>query len=355
MRLLFRNKEITSILSVLPSKEVNFEDEMENYNFSKSQSLKLKKVMGYNKKRVADEGVTSTDLCVFGLNYLIKNNLVKKKDIDAIIFVSQSPDYLMPPSSNIIQKRIDLHEDIICMDINQGCAGFIIGMIQSFMLLEQDSINKVVLLNADVLSPIVSKYDRNSNPLIGDGASVTIVESSHIKNKIYCNIKMNGNGAYALHIPAGGARNPKSEETSKMYKDSKGNLRSKNNLVMRGDEVFNFVQAEVPDLINDILAYSNLDKSDIDYYLFHQPNKFMLNKLADKIGIEREKMPSNIVENFGNSSGATIPINTVYNTCKEILKRNLNVCFSGFGVGLSWGSIIMTLNKNLLMKSINYK
>lgn len=355
MRFFFKNKKITSVLSVLPQNEISFEDEIGNYNFSFNQSLKLKSVMGYDKKRVALAGVTSSDLCLAGVEHLINEGVLKKEEIDAIIFVSQSPDYIMPPTSNIIQGKLQLKEDIICIDINQGCAGYIIGLIQSFMFLEQKAINKVVLLNADVLSPKVSKKDRNSNPLIGDGAAVTIIEKTTDDTNIFCSLKMNGAGAFALHIPAGGSRMPISEETGELNEDSHGNLRSKNHLVMKGDEVFNFVQSEVPSLINDVLEYSKLSKDEIDYYLFHQPNKFMLNKLADKIGVDRAKMPANIVENFGNASGATIAINMAFNISEKIKETSMKVCFSGFGVGLTWGAIIMELSKNTYIKTINYK
>jgi 3-oxoacyl-[acyl-carrier-protein] synthase-3 len=355
MRFFFKNKKITSVLSILPQNEISFEDEIGNYNFSVNQSLKLKSVMGYDKKRVALAGVTSSDLCLAGVEHLINEGVLKKEEIDAIIFVSQSPDYIMPPTSNIIQGKLQLKEDIICIDINQGCAGYIIGLIQSFMFLEQKAINKVVLLNADVLSPKVSKKDRNSNPLIGDGAAVTIIEKTTDDTNIFCSLKMNGAGAFALHIPAGGSRMPISEETGEFSEDSHGNLRSKNHLVMKGDEVFNFVQSEVPGLINDVLEYSKLSKDEIDYYLFHQPNKFMLNKLADKIGVDRAKMPANIVENFGNASGATIAINMAFNISEKIKEASMKVCFSGFGVGLTWGAIIMELSKNTYIKTINYK
>ena len=123
---------------------------------------------------------------------------------------------------------------------------------------------------------------------------------------------------------------------------------------MKGDQVFNFVQAEVPGLIEDVLDYSKLQKSDIDYFLFHQPNKFMLHKLADKIGISRDKMPSNIVENFGNASGATIPINIAFNLPEIIKEKSLKVCLSGFGVGLAWGAITIDLKNDLYIKTINY-
>ncbi len=178
MNFKFQNKRISGILSVLPRNEIKFEDEMDNYNFSREKSMKLKIAMGYNKHRIVEPGVAVSDLCVFGMEYLFKNNYLKKEEIDALILVTQSPDYFMPPTSNVIQGKLELKHDMLCMDINQGCAGFEIGLLQSLMLLDQKAINKVVLLNADILSVKVSKRDRNSNPLIGDGASITIIERS---------------------------------------------------------------------------------------------------------------------------------------------------------------------------------
>ena len=185
MKFSFENKKISGILTVVPKNVVKFDDEISNYNFSEKQTKKLKLIMGYEEKRVAPEGVCSSDLCEYGMNYLFDNNLLKRDEIDALIMVTQSPDYFMPATSNILHGKLGLKKDIVCLDICQGCCGFIIGLIQAFMLLEQKNINKVVLLNADVLSPKVSKRDRNSNPLIGDGASITVIEKSDKKEQIY--------------------------------------------------------------------------------------------------------------------------------------------------------------------------
>jgi 3-oxoacyl-[acyl-carrier-protein] synthase III len=343
MNLKFQNKKITGILTILPKNEVKFEDEMDNYNFSAAKSLKLKMTMGYDKHRIVEDGVTISDLCVHGLNYLFDNELLRKEDIDVLVLVTQSPEYFMPPTSNVIQGKLGLKQDMICLDINQGCAGFEIGLFQSFMLLEQCEINKVVLLNADILSQKVSKRDRNSRPLIGDGASVTIVERSETPNTIYANIKMDGTAFDTLIIPAGGFKTPSTTETAEMVEDQNGNFRAKDHLVMKGDQVFNFVQTEVPSMIADLLEYSCCQKESVDYFMFHQPNKFMLQKLADKIGIPQSKVPNNIVENFGNASGVTVPTAITFNLGNRLTTESLLICLAGFGVGLTWASIIMRL------------
>lgn len=341
----FKNKKITGILCVVPSQEVTFEDEMSNYSFSLAQSRKLAKVMGYKKHRIAKEDQTGADFSLHGLNYLFKQGLLCKDDIDALLFVSQTPDYIMPPTSNVLQGKLQLKSDMICMDINQGCAGFEVGLLQAFMLLDQPAIKKVVLLNAEVLSHKVSKYDRNSFPLIGDAAAITIIEHCDEDVEIPLTLKMDGTGAFAIQIPAGGARLPHSEETSKMVADEAGNLRSLDNLIMKGDDVFNFVQREVPPMIMHLMDISATHVDDIDWYMFHQPNKFMLNKVADAINVPREKMPANIVENFGNSSGVTVPLVIAYNIAEQLEKESLRVCVAGFGAGLTWSAALLELGK----------
>jgi 3-oxoacyl-[acyl-carrier-protein] synthase-3 len=354
LKFTFHNKRISGVLTVLPQKEATFEEEMDNYNFSPAKSLKLKMAMGYKKHHIVEENTNVSDLCVFGINFLLNNNLIKKEDISALILVTQSPEHFMPPTSNIIQGKLDLGRDVLCLDINQGCAGFIIGLTQAYMLLEQPNIKKVILMNADVLSRKVSKQDRNSYPLIGDAAGLTIVERSEKPTTIHAVVNMDGKGAYILQIPAGGFKLPCNTETAEMKEDDNGNFRCLENLVMEGDKVFNFVQTEVPPMIEELLTISGKKADDIDYYLFHQPNKFMLNKLADKIGVPREKMPANIVENFGNASSASIPTNISFNLGENALTNTYQVCFSGFGVGLTWAAMEQELGKLMFNKIIYY-
>lgn len=354
MNFRYRNKRISGILTVLPKNEVAFEDEVENYNFSVKQSMKLKKVMGYDKHRIVDEDTCVSDLCIFGLKHLIDKGLLEKDEIDALILVTQTPDYFMPPTSNVIQGELGLKQDMICLDINQGCAGYLVGLMQAFDLLEHDSVKKVVLLNGDVLSRRTSKQDRNSYPLIGDAASVTIVERDSRDTAVYANIKMDGSGSKALIIPAGGIKMPATAETGKLEMDEAGNYRSLDNLRMNGEAVFNFVITEVPPLVDSLLEEAEFSKDKVDYFMFHQPNRFMLQKLADKMDVPHEKLPSNIVENFGNSSGATIPTNITFNLGEKLLEDSYKICLAGFGVGLTWASMLMEIGELEFCNIIEY-
>jgi 3-oxoacyl-[acyl-carrier-protein] synthase-3 len=354
MHLKFKNKKITGILSVLPSNEINYLDEIGNYNFSEKQSIKLGKIMGYGSRRIVDSNTSVSDLCTFGLNYLFDNNLLDKNSFQSIVLCTQSPDHFIPATSNIIAGNLNLSDDVICLDINQGCAGFEVGLMQSFMLLDTGAINKVVLLNADVLSKKVSIKDRNSRPLVGDGASITIIENCENHETIDIFLKMDGSGALSLQIPAGGFKLPSDEKTSELVQDAAGNYRSLNDLVMKGDEVFNFVQTKVPELLYEMFEKLKIDKSFFDYYFFHQPNKFMLEKLAEKLEIPYEKMPNNICEKYGNGSNNTVPLTICENLGKSSLKGSYNVCLGGFGVGLTWSLIKCKLENLDFCEIINY-
>jgi 3-oxoacyl-[acyl-carrier-protein] synthase-3 len=339
----FRGKRISGVLALVPRREGSFLEEMENFNFPKNRSLKLAEVMGYDKHRLVVSGVCVSDLAVFALQHLFAQGLLHADEIDALVLVTQTPDHFMPPTSSIIQGRLNLKRDMLCLDINQGCAGFIVGLIEGFLLLEQEAIRKVVLINADVMSRKTSPRDRNSYPLIGDAASITIIERDAMDSVIHANLKMDGARNEALMIPAGGMRMPSTPATALFDDVGDSNFRAKDHLRMDGSAVFNFVQVEVPPMIENLLAAAGESIDEVDWFVFHQPNRFMLQKLADKMRISHAKMPSNVVEHFGNSSGVTIPVALAFNLSSRIVVEQFRVCLAGFGVGLTWGSMLLRL------------
>jgi 3-oxoacyl-[acyl-carrier-protein] synthase-3 len=344
LNFVFQNRRISGLLAIVPANERSFVEEMANFNFPPARSLKLKQVMGYDKHRLVDGPVCASDLACFGMEHLFRNGSLDAQEIDALYVVTQSPDYFMPPTSSVIQGRLGLKQDMFCMDINQGCAGYMIGLFQAFLLLDQPSVRKVVLINVDVMSRKVSPKDRNSYPLIGDAAAITVIERSGDATPIHANLKMDGTRREALMIPAGGFRLPSSCETAVLVDDGENNLRAQDHLRMDGSAVFNFVQVEIPPLIDDLLKTANAKPEDVDYFLFHQPNRFMLQKLAEAMKVPFEKMPSNIVEHYGNSSGVTIPLAIAHNLRERLLHgTTIQACLAGFGVGLTWASMLMPL------------
>ena len=354
MNFTFHRKRIAGILTIVPANERSFVEDMKNFNFPEARSLKLKQVMGFDKHRVVTPGVCVSDLAVAGLEHLFKNGLLDRAGFDALILVTQTPDHFMPPTSNIIQGRLNLKHDLLCLDINQGCAGFIIGLIQAYMLLEQETVRRVVLINADVLSRKTSPKDRNSYPLIGDAASITVIERDPEDSVIHANLKMDGTRNEALMIPAGGLRLPSSPETAALEDVGDHNLRAKDHLRMDGSAVFNFVQTEVPEQIENLLATVGVPLEKGDYILSHQANRFMLEKLADKLKLPYAKMPSNIVEHFGNSSGVTIPLVITFNLAAHLRQNRSQVVLASYGVGLTWSTMLLELGGLAFCEMIEY-
>ena len=337
----FKGKKITSMLGILPETVSCFDDEVDNYSFPPKQTLRLKKVMGYDRHRIAKDTSTVSDFAVYGLKYMLDNGWIRREEIGAVVIVTLCPDYFVPHISNLVQAKCDLDKDVICLDIAQGCCGFLVGLMQAFMLLDHVD-KKVVLINADVLSHKVSKKDRNDYPLIGDGAAITIVENG-VNDEIYYEMNTDGKRADALIIPAGGFRMPSTSETAVMVDQGDGNFRSLDNMSMNGSEVFSFVQTEVPTILSEAFKREGKSKDDFDWFFFHQPNRFMLQKLAEKAELPFEKLPMNLVENFGNPSGASIPLTAIFNCSKDLQEKNNRCCLSAFGSGLAWGVMFINI------------
>lgn len=345
LKTIFKNKKISGIVGLLPQNKYYFDDEINNYNFPEKQTKRLKKIMGYETHRIVKNTSYSSDLCIYGMRYLLENKIINKEEIGAIVVVTLSPDYFLPHISDIIHGVFDFDENVIGIDISQGCCGYLLGLMQSFMLLNQINDKKVVLFNVEVLSKKVSKNDRNDYPLIGDAAAVTVLENANNCNDIFFTLKNDGKRRDALKIPAGGFRLPNNTNTGKLVDIGDGNLRALDHMHMDGTAVFNFVQEEVPKCIDDILNYSCLRKEDIDYFLFHQPNMFMLQKLREKLSIPEEKLFVDLVKKYGNSSGPTIPLVITDHLSNEMKNKMQKCCLSAFGSGLTWGGLVMDLGK----------
>ncbi|MDR0605451.1 MAG: ketoacyl-ACP synthase III [Bacteroidales bacterium] len=350
----FFNNAITGMLAVMPNKEIRFEDEMINFNFTEKSSLKLAKTMGLKSRRIVEKDITSSDLCVYGINYLIEQGLLKKEEISAIIYISQTPDYIQPPTSNVIQGKLNLNYDVVCMDINQGCAGFVLGLFQSFCLMNVIKEGKIILLNAETPSLVMSLKDRSSTPLLGDAAAITIIEKTQIVEKTQIKVKNDGKRFDSLYIPAGGFRMRCSEKTRIEKLQPDGNYRSLENPTMKGDDVYNFTVNEVVGLLEEMIKDSDFNKEEIDYYMLHQPNQFILKQMTKKMNIPEEKMPNNIVGLFGNSSGAALPVNIIYNLGNLLEKKKLKIILSGFGIGLAWNAAALEMGNMKFCKMIGH-
>ena len=340
----FDNVDFKGIIAAIPRNFVetdSYEDK-----FGASTVKKFKKAVGVLKRPVAIPEQTTSDLCYAAADKLIEHLSWDRDTIDAIVFVTQTPDYFLPASACVLQHRLGLSEECLAFDINLGCSGYIYGAYVACSLI-QGGIRRVLLLTGDVLNTKKSDDDRSVAMLFGDAGTATALEVTSNKKTNFL-LRTDGSGFKHFIIPAGALRNPNgSHELSEW---GVGINRNDFHIYMNGAEIFNFsvnkpVYAHI-DFINNF----KLDENDIDLFIFHQANKFIIDGIAQRLSIPAEKVPISI-DRFGNTNSATIPL-TIVDACASRTNENLKMVLNGFGVGLSWGVMSIEINTNICLPII---
>jgi 3-oxoacyl-[acyl-carrier-protein] synthase-3 len=276
---------------------------------------------------------------------------IDRTSIDMLIFLSQLPDYRIPATSPSLQDRLGLSKNTACFDISLACSGYVYALSNAFSYASQNGINRVLLLVGETFSKIVSEQDKVNAPLYGDAGTASIIEKAE-NSESFFSLYSDGSGYKSIMIEAGGARCPVDINNILPVEAEDGNRRAKNQVFMDGLEVFNFTLKVVPKSINDILSYSGKDINQIDYFLFHQANRFMIDFFVKKLKIDTERVPISL-DTFGNVSSPTIPL-TIVSRLYNKLKTNNQILLSGFGAGLSWGAAIVNLENCHISKLIEY-
>ena len=324
------NVKISGIVSSVPK------DVIKNRNLdlflNEQEAEKFISVTGIEEKRHAGIDECTSDLCYFAAEELIKSLKWNKEDIEILIMVTQTPDYLAPNTSIILQDRLGLPKSCICFDVPLGCSGYVYGLSIISQFLQNGGFKKGILLVGDTLSKQCSSLDKSTFPLFGDAGCATAVEFKEGSEMLY-NLWSDGSGYNSIIVPDGGYRSPVNENSFKQEKDLDGNVRSRVNTFMNGTEVFSFGISEVPKEIKSFFEYFNLDAKNIDYSFFHQANKFMNEMIRKKVGFSKEQVPYSLGK-FGNTSSATVPL-TISSIGENVKGKNVLMC--GFGVGLSIG------------------
>lgn len=338
----FSGVKISAIASCVPKNII--ENDFFGEILSGKELRLFEKTVGIKERRWVSKDVTASDLGYKAAVDLLENYDLDKSEISCLIFLSQTPDYKIPFTSNILQDRLKLNKEILCLDINAGCAGFIQGLSTSFALAKSlKKGGKVLFIIAETLSKILSKKDRSTTMLFGDGASAILIENNEdSKVESFFNFFSDGQNADAIEIPDGGYRNILTQNSFEVTVDDKGNEKNKLNLKMDGPRVFDFTLREIAPSIELLLENSGIIKSNIDFFLLHQSNQFIIKQIASQLEVGSEKMLININE-FGNTSGVSIPLLITSNSDK--LKDSYNVLMSGYGSGLNWGNCILNLSE----------
>lgn len=329
------NIAIRAISCAVPKNKIFTKD----YNYITEQEKDMFiKTVGIEERRVAPPHLTAADLCYHSSLQLIQSLQWDKNSIDAIIFITQSPDYFIPASSIILQHKLGLSKNTIAFDINLGCSGYVYGLFALGSILQTGQIKKAILLAGDKSTLSTCYKDKSTYPLFGDAGSATALEYSPNASPIYFHLQTDGSGEDAIKIPHGGSRYHIQPDTFEEVEIEPGIIRSKRHLQLLGAEIFNFALREVNPNAEKLLEFSGTLKDTIDYFVFHQANILMNESVRKKMKIDKSKVPYSI-HKYGNTSSASIPL-TIVSALKNDLQTPKTLFLSGFGVGFSWASCV---------------
>lgn len=326
---------IKAITYVLPENEVTNGELVKE--FPEWSVEKIADKVGINKRHIAAENETSADLALNAAEKLFaENSEIKKEEIDFLLFCTQSPDYFLPTSACIIQDKLGLPTSCGALDFNLGCSGYVYGLSLAKGLLCGEIAKNVLLLTGETYSKYMHPKDKGNRTIFGDAGSATLISTEGFVQIGNFSLGTDGRGAENLIVKTGGMRNR--ERANDVEFEENGNPLSSDHLFMNGAEIFNFTIDAVPSLVRNTLVNNSLQSGDINGYVFHQANKFMLNFLRKKLKIEPDKFYY-YMNKVGNTVSSTIPIVLVEKMKEKALTGNILI--AGFGVGYSWGGCVL--------------
>lgn len=293
------------------------------------------KSTGFSNLVIAKEDVTTSDLCYKAAINLFGSIGIDRKDIDGLVFVTQTPDWFLPATCHHLQDRLGLSNNIVCFDVNEGCSGYEQGLYLASLLVSSKQCKNVLLLAGDTISKITNPNDRATRLIFGDAGTASVIG----EDNSYMVFNINTYGDKYEAIMTGGSRH-------RLTHSSEHN----GLLSLDGLGIMNFTLNEVPENILDLLDYAKIKKENIDLFACHQANKLILMSLADKLEISRERLPF-VAGKTGNTSSASIPLML----CQEKFVDLANVLLCGFGVGLACASCLTDLSNTNILDVITYE
>jgi 3-oxoacyl-[acyl-carrier-protein] synthase III len=323
---------IAGICSAVPRTE--FDNVRDTQQFEASEVKKVVALAGVKTRRISDGSLCTSDLCLAAAQDLLAGLAWSPESIDALIFVTQSPDYFLPGTASLMHKGLALGTHCAVFDVGLGCSGYPYGLWLANMMVQTGAAKRVLLLHGDTPSLFTAQEDRSTYLLFGDGGTATAIENTSADQKWGYSLHSDGSGFSDLIIPGGGFRNPKPENARDCC------------LQMNGPNLFNFTVTRLPELIADTLQLMEQSVDTTNLFFFHQSNQFMMKHIAKKAGLANDKLPMTL-EQFGNIGGASIPLTMTQHFLQHPLTQPITAMLLGYGVGLSWGSAYITLEPGL--------
>lgn len=338
-----RGVQITHIASYLPPiyiQSISYYD-----RFGERKVKDLINGSGVEGHYEAPEGMTSVDMCRNAALRLFEEAKVDKSSVDGLIFVTNSPDYIMPSSAYVLQSMLGISKDAFCVQVANGCPGFIYGVAEAASLISSNCCNKVLLLCGETNSRFFN--DNNYMQLVfGDAAAAVLIEKGN--GEMCLGIHADGTHYQDVIIEAGGFRMPKSNETCEVTIDQDGNTVSKEDMLENGMSFMQLNILNMPKNFNEVLSLQGWNKDELDLVAMQQTNKFMLDIIRKKFGVDSIKCPTNIGE-CGNVGPASIPL-LISRTRKKLSNNPCKKCVCiGMGVGVGWGAFTCDLSSTVIL------
>jgi 3-oxoacyl-[acyl-carrier-protein] synthase-3 len=328
--------ELSGLACAVPENKVDLN--LLSERFGEEEARRISESIGISSRPIAPEGLCSSDLCFAAAEKLLGDLEWERKSIDAVIFVSQTPDHQLPATACFLQNRLQLPSSCLAFDVNLGCSGYVYGLSIASQFISSGSIKRALVLVGDTLSHLVSNQDKSTSPLFGDAGTATALQHRKDAPAMTFTLGTDGRGAQHLIIPAGMHRRRRSEETSTRTEYEGGNIRSEEELFMDGAQVFSFTLAKIPKLVRSALDAANWTMDEVDAVVMHQANAFMLTHLAKRLKIPNKKFVL-AMEDYGNTSCASIPLAINSALTDQLSQRSMRLLLVGFGVGWSWGAM----------------
>lgn len=301
----------------------------------RSERERLVRNIGIQTRRICSEWQCFSDLAFEATEKLLTELQWPREEIDALIVVTQSPDYLIPSTAIILQDKLGLPHSTIAFDVNLGCSGYPFGLHLLGSMISAGGIKKGLLLVGDKSATV-------KDPLFSDAGTVTALEFNTSASPMHFDLNSDGSGYKAIMLPSGGHRTPYSIEHAIPSRDEHGNKVLPTALVLDGPAVLSFSTQRIPPAVERLLEYANTPKEAIDYFIFHQANRMINETIRKKLSLPSEKVPSTLSE-FGNTSGASLPVTITARLNEMLATGQHKLLLSGFGIGLSWGSAIINI------------
>ena len=330
---------IKAINYYLPEKVVTNEELLKE--FPEWSVDKVAAKVGIDSRHVADENETAGDLAEKAARKLFEEHNIDPKSIDFLLLCTQSSDHFLPSTACILQDRLGIPTTAGAFDYNLGCSGCIYGMAVAKGLIAGGIAKNVLLLTAETYNKYLHPSDKSNRSIFGDAAAACLISTEGIAEIGEMSLGTDGSGAKHLIVETGAARHKAA--TGKQTTDDDGHIRRDDYLYMDGSAIFNFTLDAVPAMMKDILAKNEMVKENIDYYVFHQANKFMLNTLRKVCVLPKDKFYVNLNET-GNTVSSTVMIGLKQCLDAGTITPGMKVMVAGFGVGLSWGGTILNFN-----------